>query len=188
LLAEFVGAVSQPVHQPGRKSFAIGSVLALTMVMLLITRGGLPYAETVQGGFRPEVLWSDGVWKQVSGYSLVGLSLLGLLLSARKRIARFAFGEFAWWRVAHVMSGVATLGILVAHTGFSLGNNLNFVLMLSFLKLSALGGLAGAATALERRATRLTKHMRAWTSTGHIVLLWPLPALLGYHILSVYYF
>jgi nitrite reductase (NADH) large subunit len=156
--------------------------------MWLIGWGPLPYSGTVQGGFKPEILWSDGVWKQVSGYSLVGLSLLGLLLSARKRINRIKFGEFAWWRVAHVLFGAATLAILVAHSGFSLGNNLNFMLMLSFLKLSLMGALAGAVTAMEQRPTRLTRHLRAWTSTTHILLLWPLPALLGYHILSVYYF
>lgn len=188
LLGELVGAVSQVVLQPGRQSLAIGSVLAFMLVLWLIAWGPLPYADTVQGGFKPEVLWSDGLWKQVSGYSLVVLSLLGLLLSARKRIARIKFGEFAWWRVAHVLFGATTLVILVAHTGFSLGNNLNFMLMLSFLKLSLVGALAGAVTAMERRPTRLVKHLRTWTSTTHILLLWPLPALLGYHILSVYYF
>ncbi|MHB1143198.1 MAG: FAD-dependent oxidoreductase [Sulfuricaulis sp.] len=188
LLGELVGTVSQTVTQPGRQSLAIGSALALLLAILLIAWGPLPYSETVQGGFKPEVLWSDGVWKQVSGYSLVGLSLLGLLLSARKRISRIKFGEFAWWRVAHVLFGAATLAILVVHSGFSLGNNLNFMLMLSFLKLSLMGALAGAVTAIESRPTRLTRHLRAWTSTTHILLLWPLPALLGYHILSVYYF
>jgi nitrite reductase (NADH) large subunit len=188
LLSELVGAGSRAVLQPGRQSLAIGSALALLLAMWLIGWGPLPYSETAQGDFKPEVLWSDGVWKQVSGYSLVGLSLLGLLLSARKRIARIKFGEFAWWRVAHVLFGVATLAILVAHSGFSLGNNLNFMLMLSFLKLSLMGALAGAVTAMEQRPTRITKHLRAWTSTTHILLLWPLPALLGYHILSVYYF
>lgn len=188
LLGELVGAVSRTVPQPGRQSLIVGSALALLLAVLLIGWGPLPYSGTVQNGFKPEVLWSDGVWKQVSGYSLISLSLIGLLLSARKRISRIGFGEFAWWRVAHVLFGVATLAILVAHTGFSLGNNLNFMLMLSFLKLSLVGALAGAVTAMEQRPTRLTKHLRAWTTTTHILLLWPLPALLGYHILSVYYF
>ncbi len=188
LLAEFVDAVTQPVLQPGRNSLAIGSALALALAVLFIAWGPLPYTDTVQGGFKPEVLWSDGVWKQASGYSLVGFSLLGMLLSVRKRIPRIAFGEFAWWRVAHVLIGTATLAILLAHTGFSLGNNLNFMLMLGFLKLSLVGALAGAVTAMERQPTRLAKHLRAWTLNTHILLLWPLPALLGYHILSVYYF
>lgn len=188
LLAELVGAAAQPVRQVGRSVLAAASVSALLAAVLLGAWGPLPYADTVQGGFKPELLWSDGVWKQVSGYGLVGVSLIGLLLSARKRIARFSFGDFAWWRIAHVLAGAVALALLVAHTGFSLGHNLNFILMLGFLKLAAVGAVAGAITAMERRPTRFTKHVRQWASTTHILLLWPLPAVLGYHVLSVYYF
>ena len=188
LLAELVGAAAQPVRQRGRGLLTAGSALALLVAILLAAWGPVPYAETVQGGFKPERLWSDGLWKQVSGYTVVGVSVLGLLVSARKRIARVTFGDFAWWRIAHVLVGVTTLAILIAHTGFSLGHNLNFLLMLGFLKLAAIGAVAGAVTALERRPTRFAKHVRAWASTTHILLLWPLPALLGYHVLSVYYF
>jgi len=40
---------------------------------------------------------------------------------------------------------------LVTHTGFRLGQNLNFILMANFLALALAGALAGAVTALERR-------------------------------------
>jgi len=188
LLSDLVGAAAAPVVLPGRRSLVTGSVLALASAALLVALGPVPYSVTVQGGFKPEILWSDGLWKQVSGYLLLGLALIGLLLSARKRLTRFRFGKFASWRVAHVLLGAATLVVLLVHTGLRLGHNLNFVLMLSFLKLSLMGSAAGAVTALERRPTRLMRHLRAWTSGAHIYLLWPLPALLGYHILSAYYF
>jgi nitrite reductase (NADH) large subunit len=171
LLAELVGASTQAEPQPGR----IGMLAAAV-------------ADTVQGGWQPEILWLDAFWKQVSGYTLLGLGAIASLLTLRKRWKRVTFGSYPWWRVAHAALGTTAVVVLLAHTGLRLGNHLNFLLIATFLALTALGVSAGAVTALERAPTRLTRRVRALSGYWHVVLLWPLPALLGFHILSVYYF
>jgi len=110
------------------------------------------------------------------------------LLSLRKRWSRFVFGEYGLWRVAHVVLGLSMLGVLVLHTGVRLGNNFNFLLLASFFLLTKFGSLASAVIAVESRPTRASRRWKQWSMLAHIVLTWPLPVLLGFHILSVYYF
>jgi nitrite reductase (NADH) large subunit len=78
---------------------------------------------------------------------------------------------------------------LVLHTGLTLGANLNQWLMLNVLALMGLGAASGIFSALERV---LGGHngpalRRGWT-WAHILVGWPVPVLLGVHILTVYYF
>ena len=134
----------------------------------------------------------DCITKQVTGYFLLALSLAALLLSLRKRWKRFTFGAFASWRLAHALLGVTTLVGLVAHTGLRFGSNLNFVLMNVFVTLNVLGAVAAWVAAMEGRDKgRLAYWARRWrpvVTFVHILLFWPLPTLLMFHILAVYYF
>lgn len=189
LLAQLLGEIADLRPSPGRKSLGVGSVLAVLLTTLVWLVPAAPFAETVQGGWKLEVLWSDGWWKQVSGYSMVALSAGGLLISLRKRWSAFSFADFAWWRALHAALGVLTLLVLVAHTGFSLGNNMNLYLMTNFLALTAVGGLAGGLAAGEQRwSGRRARRLRHVVTRSHLFLLWPLLVFLGFHILSVYYY
>ena len=189
LLAQLLGEMADPRPSPGRKSLGAGSVLAVLLVTLVCVVPAVPFVETVQGGWKLEVLWSDGWWKQFSGYSIVALSAVGLLISLRKRWPVFSFADFAWWRAVHAALGVLTLLALVAHTGFSLGNNANLYLMTNFLALAAVGGLAAGLAAGEQRwSGRRARRLRHVMTHSHIFLLWPLLVFLGFHILSVYYY
>jgi len=188
LLAELVGATAQVEPPPGRFSLLGGAVGALVVVAAFLFVAEIPVAGTVQGSWQPQLLWLDGFWKQVSGYALLGLGVLASQLSLRKRWKRFTLGSYPWWRVAHAALGALAVATLVVHTGLSLGNHLNFLLISGFLALTALGACAGAAIALERAPNRRTRRLRALSGYGHVALLWPLPTLLGFHILSVYYF
>jgi nitrite reductase (NADH) large subunit len=124
----------------------------------------------------------------VSGYSLIGLSVLGMAMSVRKR-TRVRLGSFTGWRLVHVLLGVMALALLVIHTGLHLGSNLNRMLIINFLALAAMGAVAGGVSALEQRlAPPWGGRFRRWWTWAHIVVLWPLPALLGFHILTVYYY
>lgn len=134
-------------------------------------------------------LWYDNFWKQVTGYSLLGLCALTATLSLRKRIPKLSFGHMDHWRYVHSLIGCVALVALVIHTGFRLGENLNMALMLVFLGATTTGALVGVFMARNHHWTdlKLRKHRNRW-SIVHYALLWALPALLSYHILSVYYF
>jgi nitrite reductase (NADH) large subunit len=188
LLAELVGSQAQPTIVPGRRTLLWASIASLLVLAAFYLPGGFRELGSAQGSLWPQRLWTDGFWRQVSGYTLLSLGLVALLLSLRKRWNRFVFGDFGFWRVMHVVLGLSMLGVLVLHTGLRLGNNFNFLLLASFFLLTKLGSLASAVVAVETRPTRASRRWKQWSTLAHIVLSWPLPALLGFHILSVYYF
>lgn len=188
LLNELAGsaAAAEPVRGwkvlLGASSFALKTVAVLALVLLV------PYAATVQVPWQWDMLWRESFWKQVSGYSVLALTLMLLVLSLRKRVKRFTLGDFPLWRVAHVVLGALTLAGLAVHTGGRLGSNLNFLLMAAFLGAVLVGAVAGGVIALEHRlgasAVRLRRNW-LWT---HILIVWPIPVLLGFHVLKTYYF
>ena len=72
--------------------------LLATVVTALVPR--IPVAASVRlEGI--DTLWVDGLYKQISGFVLIGLVAIGLLLSLRKRVKRFRWGSFPGWRVLH---------------------------------------------------------------------------------------
>ncbi|HEX5221052.1 MAG TPA: FAD-dependent oxidoreductase [Verrucomicrobiae bacterium] len=190
LLAALVDAPAASVRQSGLKTLAVACAAALVLALAIFWMPPIAFADSVQSGWHKiDVLWRESVWKQTTGFTLVGLALVSLLLSLRKRIKRFTFGEFGHWRAVHATLGLLTLVVLVSHTGFRLGQNFNFVLMTNFLALALVGALAGGVTVLERRLQpAAAKRLRAfWTGT-HIAMAWPLPVLILFHVLMAYYF
>jgi nitrite reductase (NADH) large subunit len=188
LLAELVGTQAQPSAVPGRRMLLWVSLASLLVLIAFYLPGGFRELGSAQVSAWPQRLWTNGFWRQVSGYTLLTLGLATLLLSLRKRWPRLVFGNFGWWRVAHVALGLAMLGTLVMHTGLRLGNNLNFLLLASFFMLTKLGSVAAVAVAVEQRPTHASRKWKRFSTLAHVLLAWPLPALLGFHILSVYYF
>ena len=189
LLAQLVGARPAELAAPGWRWLLAASLMAFLIATAIYLIPAIPAATTVQGGWKLEPLWRDAFWKQVSGFTMLGLIIASAALSLRRRIPRLRLGAFGWWRAAHGLLGALSLLVLVTHTGLSLGSNLNFLLMLNFLLLAAWGGLAGAVTALEHRFTGyLGRRIRQVWTWLHIALVWPLPALLAFHIIAVYWF
>ena len=122
-------------------------------------------------------------------YLVLALMLAGMGMSLRKRWKRVRLGNYAWWRVLHLLTGVLALIVLVAHTGMSLGEELNRALLSLVLVVLGTGALVGVLTVLENRYPHpLTHRLKAWLQAGHIALAWPIPVLLGIHIVSAYYF
>jgi nitrite reductase (NADH) large subunit len=164
---------------------SLGLLAALAFLLL----PAIPYPDSVRAAPRWDLLWREGLYKQVSGFSLLGLGLLISLISLRKRISAFTLGGYDGWRILHMTLGVLVSAVLVAHTGLRLGFNLNLLLMLCFVALLLAGSVAGGVTGLEhalpRRLARRTHALSLWM---HILLLWPLPALLGFHVLKTYWF
>jgi nitrite reductase (NADH) large subunit len=190
LLADLVGLPAQAVRVAGLKPLAIAAVVAIALVLAILFATPVPFANSVQLGLRKlDALWRETFWKQTTGFTLLGLALISLLLSLRKRIKRFTWGEFGHWRAVHAALGTVTLVVLVSHTGFRLGHNFNFVLMTNFLALALVGALTGGVTALERRLSgRAAKRLRSFWTGAHVAMAWPLPALVFVHVLMAYYF
>lgn len=188
LLAQLVGSAAPAEPVRGSKVLLGSAGVALIGAAVTALVLAAPYSSTVQVPWQWDVLWRDGVWKQTSGFTVLGLSAVGLLLSLRKRLRRFTFGEFPLWRVAHAALGASTLIALAIHTGGRLGANLNFVLMISFLGVVALGAVAGGVVALEHRLGAGAAALRRSWLWSHIVMSWPIPVLLTFHVLKTYYF
>jgi len=126
-----------------------------------------------------DVLYRDGGWRQITGFTVLGCALATLGLSLRKRWRRIRFASMGMWRLAHAALAGLSLVALVTHTGLRLGSGLNLMLTLSFL-CATVFGTAAAAGFGHRRARTLF-----WL---HVIAVWPLPVLLAFHILSAYYF
>lgn len=167
-----------------------GAVLALAISLL----PRIPLADTFSGADIRSQLWFDSLWKQYTGYGLLGLTVAAAVLGLRKRIGLLKrLGSYDGWRLVHLGIGLAAAVVLVAHTGLRLGANLNLALMVSFLVTLVFGAVAGFITGSEHELSRhgLTgkgAKPRAVPLWIHILAVWPLPVLLIVHILTVYAF
>jgi nitrite reductase (NADH) large subunit len=188
LLQQLLGAVHiEPVRAAAFLTTA--AVLAGLVGAMILLLPAIPYNRSVQSALQWDALWRNDLLKQASGFSLLGLSLCLAFLSLPKRIHRIDWGDFGGWRAAHAGIGLLVALLLLAHTGLRLGNELNLLLMLAFLGTLLSGALLSATSGRQhtlplgfaRRARRLS----VWS---HILLLWPLPALLGFHVLKTYWF
>jgi nitrite reductase (NADH) large subunit len=188
LLAELVGGGGPAAPVSGARTLLGTGVAALIAALLLAIVIAVPYASTVQVPWQWDVLWREGFWKQVSGFTVAGLSAALLVLSLRKRVRRFSLGEFSWWRVAHALLGGLTLAGLAVHTGGRLGANLDFMLMAFFLGMVAVGAASGGVIALEHRLGAGAARLRRAALWMHILLFWPVPVLLASHVFKTYYF
>jgi nitrite reductase (NADH) large subunit len=188
LLGQLLGAAEITPVVAARTLTAMAIVVAMTTLLWPLPFS-LPYADTVHASLRLDELWRNGLFKQISGFTLLGLSMVLALLSVRKRVRRLRWGSFDGWRLLHVMAGTLTVAVLVAHTGFRLGENLNFYLMSVFAGLMLAGAAASAVVGLQHvLPLTLARRSRELSIWAHVLLLWPLPALLGFHILKTYWY
>lgn len=189
LLAEMLGEKVEADPVRAWRGLLALSALTLTLTILFVFIWRIPYAGSVQYDIRWDMLWRDSLFKQISGFTILGLGLIGLLVSLRKRVAKFNLGNYDLWRMSHIVLGIAALVVLIAHTGFRFGSELNIVLMLNFLLLAAAGANASTVVATEHRMVpSLAKKQRKLWNKVHLILFWTLPVLLGFHVLKTYYF
>lgn len=165
------------------------SILSVLIIGLTFMAPKLPFERSVQFSFQFEQIWYGSIYKQTTGYILLGLCALSGALSLRKRWKKVTVGNLDNWRFAHTILGFVALLALIVHTGFRLGQNLSFALMVVFLLATLTGSLVGIFMSRNHHWTdlKLTQY-RAWWSRVHYSLLWLLPALLMFHIFSSYYF
>lgn len=167
-----------------------GLAIFAALLTAVIPRINLADTYVIDDIFRN--MWFDSLWKQYSGYSLLGLTVISAGIGLRKRIRFMArLGSFDFWRISHLILGALSALVLIWHTGFRVGSNLNLILMVSFLIVLGFGAIAGLATGGEhdlqsRGISSAKKPARTLPMWVHVVALWPLPALLIFHILLVY--
>lgn len=194
LLQELTGSDAAPEPAKAARPILILSLLAVLGAALYAALPGLSTEQSYDPGLTLGDFFVDGFLKQVTGFTLLGLSVIAAILSLRRRVKWLNFGDYAIWRVIHLVLGVVAVGTLVIHSGFSLGSNLNAVLMICFLGVIAAGALAGAAIATEHKLAALgpVKQRKAkprdWSWWLHMLFLWPLPVLLLIHIATVYFY
>ena len=179
LLSELIGEASPPPASRHWGLFAVAGVAAV-LLLLIVAGSPIPPAASVRDSGVWDVLYRDGGWRQVTGFGLLGCVLVATLgFSLRKRWQRIEWGKVEAWRLAHSAIATAALALLVTHTGFRLGSGFNQVLMLFFLAACMFG--IAAVAGVDRRHAGLV----SWL---HLLVVWPLPVLLVFHILASYYF
>ena len=188
LLANLLDSPVENIVIKGAKTLLGVSIISALLTLLFYF---LPPIEVPTTWTKDHIsnLWKDGFTKQVTGFSLLGLAVIAGLLSARKRFSSFNWGEFNYWRIFHAVLGIVSLVLLFTHTGFSLGVNLNWILAADFLLIMIVGAIAGLWVSRESAVSgaSVRRWRKAWVWI-HILCVWPLPVLLGFHIFSVYYF
>lgn len=189
LVAELVEPNAQPEKEIAWSTLMLGSLIALVVAALIIFMPEAKVSDSVLTQSWFEGIWNDKFWKQVTGFTLLGLTVVGLLMSLRKRFSFEWMGKFAYWRAVHTVLGTLCVALLILHTGFHLGANLNQWLMINFLLLIGVGSVAGMAISMSHRLKpSMARQFRKLWTWLHIIVAWPLPALLAAHVLSVYYF
>jgi len=189
LLAELLGGTATVDPVWAWRGLLGLSALTLSITALFVLIWHVPYASSVQHEIRWDIVWRDSLFKQISGFTILGLVVIGLAISLRKRLTKVTVGNYDLWRLAHVVLGIGALIALVVHTGFRFGNQLNFILMLNFLMLAAAGANASTVVASEHHLVpSLAKKQRKLWNKVHLLLFWSLPVLLGFHVLKTYFF
>lgn len=166
----------------------ISGLSVLVYVLAFFALGPLPVEESVQQ-VQWSQWWNDTTLRQWTGFTMLGMVVISMLLSARKRLSWFRWGAFGFWRWLHIgLTGLVAM-ILVVHTGLDTGANLNQWLLMNFLAVLLLGGAAASYSALEIAYPSLSwKAIKRRVTFMHLLLFWPLPVLISFHVLSVYFF
>ena len=190
LVQDLLGETAPMEPTPWHKTLLTFSVFSALVGLLFYLSVQLPYSNTVQNAWHWDVLWRDGLFKQISGFSILGLFAIGLLMSLRKRVRAWdKLGKFDYWRLGHIALGVLVVMGLVAHTGFRMGSGINFILMLTFSAMLIVGALSSGIIATEHRiGTAIATRIRRLSVFWHILLFWPIPVLLSWHVLKGYWF
>jgi len=191
LVEELLGSHAAPEPVAMHRTLLGAASVSLLGALLVIFAPALPYADSVQHTWHWDMLWREGLFKQISGFTVLGLFVLGLLLSPRKRIKKLrSLGSFDGWRLVHIVLGLLVILGLAAHTGFRLGDGLNLLLMAAFSATLVLGALSTGVMALEHRidGAPARRRLRRQSVLWHILLFWPVPVLLGWHIFKSYWY
>ncbi|WP_415885866.1 FAD-dependent oxidoreductase [Neptuniibacter sp. QD72_48] len=189
LVQQILGSEAEQQAAPDSRNLLITSLGVLAALIAYLMVPAFTVSTSVQDSMRLDLFWNDGFYKQVTGFTLLGLTVVGLLMSLKKRSKALKLGSYKLWRSLHTILALLCLVILLAHTGFNSGQALNQWLLINFLLLAGLGIVISLAIGMQHKLSfNVGQQLRSIGFWGHLLLSWPLPALLSFHILSVYYF
>jgi hypothetical protein len=170
-------------------------VAPLRNLLLLAALLAVPHLSSLMGEelLRPAAQPLDRMlevhrYREITGYLGLALTLVALSVARRKPGIPVPFSRHTF-RSAHIVLGLALLGVVVLHTGGTWGSNLNGLLLGSFLLtiFIALIGKLLENRRLESRATKVNDLRNVWLS-AHLLMVAVTLVLLVFHVLSVYYF
>lgn len=192
LVKELCGQKVELRKKP-EKTLLVFSLLTLISLIALLFTPVFWNADSINSlTYKITKFLTDSTIRQVSGFTLLGLALLATSIAIRKRWKNLNFGKYKNWRLIHAIIGFLSLVILVFHTGFSAGRNLNFILFSCFATINFFGFITGFASAFEFFGmNKLSAFCRKWKpqiAFIHMLAFWPLPVLLVFHIIQAYYF
>lgn len=163
----------------------------LSVILILVFIASSPFIaipDTYTSGHISE-WWTVSEKRQWTGFTLLALTVLSLFLTGRKRIKVWKWLSFSAWRGWHIVLTTVVLALLFFHTGQSDFQGINGWLITSFWAAAILGLLTSLMSWREQAVPSVrTKRTKRWAVTGHIIAFWPLPVLLAFHILSVYWY
>lgn len=176
---------SSSKESTGRTPLILSAVIASLLLSLWFLLPPFDVRDS-WSGFHISDIWTDGLYKQITGFTMLGLVSISLLLSLRKRTHLIEKLSFVSLRNLHTILGTCVLALLLLHTGLNAGSNMNLALISTFLGASVLGVFTALGIGISRNQRKQT--LRSWLTQLHILITWPLPFLLAFHILSVYWF
>lgn len=198
LVVDLLGNGQKPDPTGWYKGLVAAAALSLVLTLAFLFAPVISYATSVQlnlltvadTSFHWDELWRNRLVKQITGFSILGIFVIGLLISVRKRLPRLIrFGRYDTWRFAHVLLGGLALLVLVAHTGFRMGHGLNFWLMVFFIALLVVGTISSIVVGTQHRlSASLASQLRRYSIWAHILIFWPVPVLLAWHVLKGYWY
>jgi len=178
---------STPASQP--KALWSATSLAMLATVAAVSAYAIPFATTWQSPWRMvDVLWRGYVAKQVSGFLLLALMIAAFVPALSRRLQRNdrrpqKLSLMSW----HLIAACSVIVGFVVHTGARMGYGLNAILGASFVATLLLGGLASLGWKYASRSQPL-RAVSANIRSLHWAVLFPLPAIVAFHILKVYYF
>jgi len=188
LIEAETGGKSERLAVPYAKLLTGFGLLAMLAVLVSWWMPAIPASNTFLEGAYDQI-WLDGLYKQISGFTLLGLSLLAMSLAMSKRYFERLKKFFGGMRSIHTLIGVLTILVLLLHTGNSMGDGLNQWLLIDFMLVLVIGGAMALWLGVEHKAvTFWAARLRRVLGWGHILAVWALPVLLSFHVISVYYF
>jgi len=170
-----------------RLSFWV-SVLILMLIIGFFITPELSHVRSVKE-FPIKGWLFDDTHRQISGYLGISLIAIGLITSARKRLKSFMWGNYANWRLFHILVGSIALVAIATHTAVSMGNNLSFSILILFMAVL----ITGAFTMLVKVFIKAHPNIELVgiekrVNQVHIWMSLAMPAVLMSHILASYYY